>query len=85
MQAKKIPRRAIAITRESGVEELAMFYPLLGETEGYTRPVLMDMVRLNPELDGRLRILPVVVDICEMTEEEKAIFRKASAEVEEEP
>ena len=76
MQPKRIFRWALAITRETGVEELAMFDPLFGVDEIEMRVVMMDMVDLNPELKGKLRIVPVVVDVREMTEEEAASLRE---------
>jgi hypothetical protein len=75
---QKMARWAIAITRENGAEELAMFDPWIGVEAGYVEPVLRGMTQLNPELKGRLRIVPVVVDIREMTEEEESPFRKSS-------
>jgi hypothetical protein len=84
MQAKKMRRWAIAITREPGVEELAILDThWLGADEAEMRVFLRGAVHRSPELDGKLRVIPVIVDVREMTEEEEAVFRKFSAEVEE--
>jgi hypothetical protein len=82
MEARKLRRWAIARTRDDGVEELAMFYPLYAMTKDEMAPVLRGMLHLNPELDGKLRIVPVVVDIREMTEEEGNAFRKSLSQQE---
>ena len=79
MQAKKMARWAIAITRESGVEELAMFDPWIGVEARYMEPVLRGMLHLNPKLEGKLRIVRVVVDIREMTKEEEVALSLASS------
>lgn len=84
MQAKKMRRWTIAITRESGVEQLAsyVFHPMLAVEDGYLYPVLSEMIQGNPELEGKLRIVPVFVDVREMTEEEGDDFRKSLSQQE---
>ena len=80
MQSKQMARWAIAIMRKNGVEGLAMRNPLLSPLLGNNKfgmgAILKEMEQANPELRGNLRIVPVVVDIREMTEEEEASFRK---------
>jgi hypothetical protein len=38
--------------------------------------IMNGMVRDRPELEGKLRLVPVVVEIREMTAEEEARFRE---------
>jgi hypothetical protein len=40
------------------------------------RAMLAGIIKAYPELDGKLRLVPVVVDIREMTAEEEARFRE---------
>jgi hypothetical protein len=77
---QKIYRWAIGITQESGVESLAIYDPILGPMLGMNRAgmemIMKGMVRDKPRLEGKLRLIPVVVDIREMTEEEQVAFRE---------
>jgi len=67
----------VAVTRENGIEELAHFDAVVGTEETAMGTVLGAMKHNNPELAGKLRLVPVIVDIREMTEEEIAERRNA--------
>jgi hypothetical protein len=85
MQAKKMRRWSIAITRGTGVEELAlaaMGDHWLGADEAEMQVFLRGAVHRSPELDGKLRVIPVIVDVREMTEEEGDAFRKSLSQQE---
>jgi hypothetical protein len=77
---KQMGRWAIAIMRENGVEGLftqdPFLGPPLGTNEAGMRVMLAGIIKAFPELDGKLRLVPVVVDIREMTAEEEARFRE---------
>jgi hypothetical protein len=77
MESARLRRWAIAVVRD-GVEKLAHWHPMTGESESITSGQAKQMEEANPNLRGKLRVVPVVVDIREMTEEEEAAFRKAS-------
>jgi hypothetical protein len=81
MQFRQIARWGIATRRENEVERLAMqdalLGPMLGTNEAGMRVILKNMVQASPELEGKLRIVPVILDIREMTDEEAAKFRKS--------
>lgn len=81
MLQQKIARWAIGIVRGSGVETLAIQTPILGPMLGMNeigmRVIMKEMVHNKPDLEGKLRLVPVVVDIREMTEEEAAKFKEA--------
>jgi hypothetical protein len=77
---KQMGRWAIGIMRDSGVESLAIYDPILGPMLGGNRVgmemIMKGMVRDRPEFEGKLRLIPVIVDIREMTAEEEARFRE---------
>jgi hypothetical protein len=76
---QKVHRWAIGIKRES-VETLAIQDPIIGPMLGMNRAgiemIMMGMIRDNPQLEGKLRLITVVVDIREMSAEEEAQFRE---------
>jgi hypothetical protein len=84
MEARTLRRWTIVITRKAGVEQLAsyVFHPMLAVEEGYLYPVLSEMIQGTPELEDKLRIVPVMVDVREMTEEEGDAFRKSLSQQE---
>jgi hypothetical protein len=79
MIKQKVHRWAIGIMRGS-VETLAIQDPIIGPMLGMNRVgmemIMNGMVRDRPELEGKLRLVPVVVEIREMTAEEEARFRE---------
>jgi hypothetical protein len=57
---------------------MAIYDPILGlgmDRVGMEM-VMKGMVQENPKREGKLRLIPVVVDIREMTAEEEARFRE---------
>lgn len=82
MKFNQMARWAIVVRREDGVERLftqdPFLGPPLGTNEAGMRAMLAGITRDMPKLEGKLRLVPVVVDIREMTEEEAAKFRDNS-------
>ena len=80
MQPAKLRAWAIAKLQKDGKEHLAFWDPMLMQDRMAEEVALREMQRLNPELEGKLRVVPVVVDIREMTEEEAAKFKEANTQ-----